>query len=163
MHEERSVSASAAKVQQALRDHGLPAEVVEMPASTRTAQEAAAAIGCSVGQIVKSLVFRGVTTGRAILVLASGQNRVHEKTLEHLVGEPIARATPEFVRDATGYAIGGVPPLGHDHVLPVWMDRDLLQYDQIWAAAGTPFAVFAITPTELQRVTGAAVVDVKAG
>lgn len=155
------VTGSAAKVQQALRDHGLPAVVVEMPASTRTAREAAAAIGCSVGQIAKSLVFRGVTTGNAILVIASGTNRVNEARFAAVAGEPIERATPEFVRDATGYAIGGVPPVGHDRALPVFMDRDLLGYEQIWAAAGTPFAVFEIAPTELQRVTGAGIVDVK--
>lgn len=159
--ENEHVTGSAARVQQALRDQCLPAVVREMPASTRTAKEAAAAIGCSVGQIAKSLVFRGVTTGNAILVIASGTNRVNEATFAAVVGEPIARATPEFVRDATGYAIGGVPPVGHDRPLPVWMDRDLLQYEQIWAAAGTPFAVFAITPVELQRVTRAGLIDVK--
>ena len=155
-----SVTGSAAKVQQALRDHGLSAVVVEMPASTRTAKEAAAAIGCSVGQIAKSLVFRGVTTGNAILVIASGTNRVNEARFAAVACEPIERATPEFVRDATGYAIGGVPPVGHEQGLPVFMDRDLLRYEQIWAAAGTPFAVFAIAPSDLQRVTGAGIVDV---
>jgi|ERR1017187_1113058 prolyl-tRNA editing enzyme YbaK/EbsC (Cys-tRNA(Pro) deacylase) len=157
----QGIKTSATKVQQALRDYGLSATVVEMPASTRTAKEAAQAIGCTVGQIAKSLVFRGTTSGRPRLVIASGTNRVNEKVMAGLIGEPIERATPEFVRETTGYAIGGVPPIGHDHAIPVWIDKDLLAYEQIWAAAGTPFAVFAITPVELQRVTAAVVVDVK--
>jgi prolyl-tRNA editing enzyme YbaK/EbsC (Cys-tRNA(Pro) deacylase) len=159
--DERAINRSAAKVQQALREHGLSTMVQEMPASTRTAKEAAQAIGCSVGQIAKSLVFRGVTSGRPLLVIASGTNTVNVAVLAGVVGEPIERATPEFVRETTGYAIGGIPPLGHDQAMPVWIDRDLLLYEQIWAAAGTPFAVFEITPVDLQRVTGAAVVDVK--
>jgi prolyl-tRNA editing enzyme YbaK/EbsC (Cys-tRNA(Pro) deacylase) len=156
-----NVTGSAAKVQHALRERGLETVVREMPASTRTAKEAAAAIGCTVGQIAKSLVFRGAATGKAVLVMASGTNRVNEAALAAVVGEPVERATPEFVRDATGYAIGGVPPVGHDQALPVWMDRDLFLHERIWAAAGTPFAVFEITPLELQRVTGAAMLTVK--
>jgi prolyl-tRNA editing enzyme YbaK/EbsC (Cys-tRNA(Pro) deacylase) len=132
-----------------------------MPATTRTAKEAAQAIGCSVAQIAKSLVFRGVTSGKPLLAIVSGVNKVNEAVLAGLVGEPIERATPDFVRDTTGYAIGGIPPVGHDQAMAIWIDRDLLQYERIWAAAGTPFAVFEITPGELQRVTGAAVVDVK--
>ena len=158
---EQPIKSSAAKVQQALREHGLQTVVREMPASTRTAKEAAAAVGCSVGQIAKCLVFRGAATGNATMVIASGTNRVNEATLAAVVGEAIERATPEFVRDTTGYAIGGVPPVGHDHALPIWMDRDLFLYERIWAAAGTPFAVFEIGPAELQRITGARVVDVK--
>jgi prolyl-tRNA editing enzyme YbaK/EbsC (Cys-tRNA(Pro) deacylase) len=152
---------SAAKVQRALQEHGLSATIQEMPASTRTAKEAAEAIGCTVGQIAKSLVFRGLRSGKPLLVIMSGTNRVNEPVFAALVGEPIERATPDFVRKATGYAIGGIPPLGHHEPMSVWMDRDLLLYEQIWAAAGTPFAVFAIPPIELRRVTGAAVVDVK--
>jgi prolyl-tRNA editing enzyme YbaK/EbsC (Cys-tRNA(Pro) deacylase) len=102
-----------------------------------------------------------VQTGSALLVIASGNNRVNEATLLVVVGEPIARATPEFVRDATGYAIGGVPPVGHDRALRVWIDEDLFAYEVVWAAAGTPFAVFPITPAELQLVAGAARVGVK--
>jgi len=152
---------SAAKVQQALQEHGFSAKIREMPASTRTAKEAAEAIGCTMGQIAKSLVFRGLSSGQPLLVIMSGTNRVNEPVFAALVGEPIERATPDFVRKTTGYAIGGIPPFGHDQPMSVWMDRDLLLYDQIWAAAGTPFAVFAIPPIELQRVTRAAVVDVK--
>lgn len=152
---------SARKVQSALEGAGVPTTVKEMPASTRTAKEAAATIGCQVAQIAKSLVFRVSRSDRAILVIASGINRVNETLLAELVGEPIERATPEFVRDRTGFVIGGVPPIGHPSILPTWMDRDLLQYEEVWAAAGTPFAVFKITPTDLQRVTGASVIDLK--
>jgi prolyl-tRNA editing enzyme YbaK/EbsC (Cys-tRNA(Pro) deacylase) len=159
--DEQAIKSSTTKVQQALREHGLSTTVREMPASTRTAKEAALAIGCTVGQIAKSLVFRGVKSGRPFLVIASGTNRVNEARMAGVVGEPIERATPTFVRDTTGYAIGGVPPVGHDQAIPIWIDKDLLLYEQIWAAAGTPFAVFDITPMELQRVTAAAVVDVK--
>jgi len=159
--DKQPTGSSATKVQQALRAYGLSASVVEMPASTRTAKEAAQAIGCTVGQIAKSLVFRGVTSGRALLVIASGTNRVNEAAMAGVMGEPIERATPDFVREATGYAIGGVPPVGHHQAIPVWIDKDLFVYEQVWAAAGTPFAVFAISPTELQRVAAATVVDVK--
>jgi prolyl-tRNA editing enzyme YbaK/EbsC (Cys-tRNA(Pro) deacylase) len=152
---------STAQVQQALRECGLSTVVREMPASTRTAKEAAAAIGCGVGQIAKSLVFRGRESGRPLLVIVSGTNRVNEPAFAALVGEPIERATPDFVRETTGYAIGGIPPVGLVRPMSVWMDRDLLVYEQIWAAAGTPFAVFSIPPRELQRVSGAALVDVK--
>ncbi len=124
-----------------------------MPASTRTAQEAAQAIGCQVAQIVKSLIFKTRQTHRPILVIASGVNRVNEKRLAELVGEPIERASADFVREQTGFAIGGVPPLGHAHPLEVFVDRDLSQYDVIWAAAGTPFAVFRLTPAELEKIT----------
>jgi prolyl-tRNA editing enzyme YbaK/EbsC (Cys-tRNA(Pro) deacylase) len=159
--DKQPTGSSATKVQQALRAYGLSASVVEMPASTRTAKEAAQAIGCTVGQIAKSLVFRGVTSGRALLVIASGTNRVNEAAMAGVMGEQIERATPDFVREATGYAIGGVPPVGHHQAIPVWIDKDLFGYEQVWAAAGTPFAVFAISPTELQRVAAATVVDVK--
>jgi prolyl-tRNA editing enzyme YbaK/EbsC (Cys-tRNA(Pro) deacylase) len=161
VEDNQPIGSSATKVQAALRAAGLGTTVVEMPASTRTAKEAAQAIGCTVGQIAKSLVFRASGSNSAILVIASGTNRVNEGRLAALVGEPIERATPEFVRERTGFVIGGVPPIGHPSVLRTWMDRDLLQYENVWAAAGTPFAVFAITPGELQRVTGAVVVEVK--
>jgi prolyl-tRNA editing enzyme YbaK/EbsC (Cys-tRNA(Pro) deacylase) len=152
---------STAQVQQALRECGLSTVVREMPASTRTAKEAAEAIGCGVGQIAKSLVFRGRESGRPLLIIVSGTNRVNEPAFAALVGEPIERATPDFVRETTGYAIGGIPPVGLVRPMSVWMDRDLLGYERVWAAAGTPFAVFSIPPRELQRVSGAALVDVK--
>jgi len=131
-----------------------------MPASTRTAAEAADACGCPPGAIVKSLVFRGAVSGGGVLVLTSGTNRVHEKRLGRALGEKLERADADFVRAATGYAIGGVPPLGHATPMRVVMDHDLNAYPEIWAAAGTPRAVFPTTPGELARLTGAEIAEV---
>ena len=155
-----NLSSSARKVQEALNALGMSLEVVELPASTRTAPEAAQAVGCQVGQIVKSLVFKAKRSERAILVIASGANRVDEGKLAALIGEAVVKAGAEFVRDATGFVIGGVPPVGHKQPLRTFIDRDLQQYDEIWAAAGTPHAVFRLTPAELQRMTGAPVVAI---
>jgi len=155
-----SLSSSAQKVQQALQAIGLQLEVVELPASTRTSQEAAQAIGCQVGQIAKSIVFRAGTSQQAVLVIASGPNRVNEKAIEELTGEPIGKADADFVRQKTGFVIGGVPPVGHVEHLQTFIDQDLLQYADIWAAAGTPHAVFHLTPNELLRMTGGLVVKV---
>ncbi len=155
-----ALPASAQRVQDALAALGCTARVHEMPASTRTAADAAAACGCEQGAIVKSLIFRGAETGQGILVLTSGTNRVHEKSLGRRLGEKLARADVDFVRAATGYAIGGVPPLGHATALRVVMDRDLNTFPEIWAAAGTPSAVFPTTPEELARLTGAEVLQV---
>ncbi len=157
--QQQPLQESALRVQQALAALGITAVVREMPATTRTAKEAAQSVGCEVGQIAKSLVFRGARSGRALLIIASGSNRVNEKAMAAIVGEPIERATPEFVREATGFAIGGVPPLGHKTAIATWFDQALLGYERIWAAAGTPFSVFEITPQELLRATGAAVVS----
>ena len=148
---------AARRVAEALRVAGVEAEIVEFSESTRTAAEAAAAVGTSVGQIVKSLVF--VAAGQPVLALVSGANRVDVSKLAVVAGGPIKRADAELVRSATGYAIGGVPPIGHATTLAVYLDRDLLQYEVVWAAAGTPNAVFRIAPTTLQRITGAAVVE----
>jgi prolyl-tRNA editing enzyme YbaK/EbsC (Cys-tRNA(Pro) deacylase) len=147
------------RVQQALVERGVEPMIVEFAESTRTAAEAAAAIGTTVERIVKSLVF-GAGDG-LVIVLASGVNRVDTSRLAELLGRPIRRADAARVREATGFAIGGVPPLGHAQPLPVVVDRDLLQYDQVWAAAGTPHSVFPIAPAELVRVTGGQVADVR--
>jgi len=147
------LSSSARKVQQALQKLGLSPQVVELPASTRTAVEAAQAIGCQVGQIAKSLVFRKTISGKPLLVIASGSHRVDEDKLEKLVGEPIGKADADFVRQHTGYVIGGVPPVGHREPLETLIDEDLLPYGEIWAAAGTPNAVFRLTPEDLVRMT----------
>ena len=155
------LSPSALKVQQALEALGLALQVIEMPDSTRTAQEAAQAVGCQVGQIVKSLVFKTKRSRRPILVVASGQNRVNEKKLEALLQEPLGKADAEFVRHHTGFAIGGVPPVGRIEPIETFVDEDLLQYETIWAAAGTPKAVFRLTPTELVEITGGKVVDIR--
>ncbi len=128
---------------------GFDYQVVEFEQTTRTSAEAAAAVGCAVGQIAKSIVFRGKRSQQAILVIASGANRVNEKRLRDLVGEPVEKPDADFVRTQTGFAIGGVPPLGHSQALRVLVDNDLLQYAEIWAAAGTPNAVFRLDPADL--------------
>jgi prolyl-tRNA editing enzyme YbaK/EbsC (Cys-tRNA(Pro) deacylase) len=148
---------SARRVQDALAAAGFSNEVVELPDSARTAAEAAAALGCDVARIVKSLVFRGRTSGRGVLVVASGANRVDEKAVKALLGEVIERADADFVREQTGYAIGGIPPLGHARRLVCYVDEDLLALDRIWAAAGHPHAVFALTPADLVAMTGGTV------
>jgi Cys-tRNA(Pro) deacylase len=151
---------SAQKIQEALQHLGISSQVLELPQSTRTAAEAAQAVGCAVGQIVKSLVFRGKETHQPILVLASGANRVNEQALAQLIGEPIEKADADFVREQTGFAVGGVPPIGHIQPLPTYIDKDLLQYEEIWAAAGTPHAVFPLTPADLVRMTGGTVISI---
>lgn len=151
---------SAQKVQEALAAAGFASAVIELPDSTRTAAEAAAAVGCDVAQIVKSLVFRGRTSGRAVLVVASGSHRVDEARVAAIVGEEIEKATAGFVREQTGFAIGGVPPIGHAHPSIAVVDEALLAHARIWAAAGHPRAVFALTPDELVRMTGGTVARV---
>jgi prolyl-tRNA editing enzyme YbaK/EbsC (Cys-tRNA(Pro) deacylase) len=136
--------------------------VSTFPAGTRTAADAAAAIGCDVAQIVKSLVFRK-GSGDALLVLTSGRNRVDEAKVAALVAEPITKADAAFVRDVTGFAIGGVPPAGHRIPIDTLVDRDLLSLGELWAAAGTPQTVFPIGPDELVRLTSGRVADVAAG
>ena len=145
---------SAQKVQDALRSAGFSNEVIELPDSARTAAEAAAAVGCEVAQIVKSLLFEARPSGRAVLVAASGSHRVDEKAVAAVLGEAIARASADFVRERTGFAIGGVPPIGHAQPVVSVVDEALLQYGRIWAAAGHPHAVFSLTPQELVRMTG---------
>jgi len=156
-----NLSSSARKVQQALSAYGVSCQVVEMPQSTRTADDAARAVGCRVGQIVKSLVFRGQQSHQALLVATSGANRVNEKLMATLISEPISKADADFVREKTGFAIGGVAPVGHAQKIKIFIDEDLLQYDEIWAAAGTPNALFKLTPQELQKITAGQVVSVK--
>jgi prolyl-tRNA editing enzyme YbaK/EbsC (Cys-tRNA(Pro) deacylase) len=153
--------ASARKVQNAARALGLDIAVREMAASTRTAEEAAAACGVTVGQIVKSLVFLGSESGRPYLLLVSGANRVNEKNVARHLGEKLKRPDADAVRALTGYAIGGIPPFGHDAAMATYMDVDLTQYDVIWAAAGTPKAVFAVAPQALRDAAGAVMIDVK--
>ena len=145
-----AVAPSALKIQAVLGDRFT---VLEFDASTRTSEEAAAAIGCAVEQIAKSLVFRSAS-GKPVLVIASGVNRVDEKKAAALVGEKISRADPEFVRESTGFAIGGVPPLGHKIPTVTLIDEALMFLEEIWAAAGTPNAVFRLTPADLVALTG---------
>jgi prolyl-tRNA editing enzyme YbaK/EbsC (Cys-tRNA(Pro) deacylase) len=151
---------SAIKVQQALNAIRLQLEVIELPASTRTSQEAALAMGCQVGQIAKSIIFQTLKTHRPVLVIASGTNRVGEKVIDQLVGEQIEKTDEDFVRNHTGFVIGGVPPLGHSEPMETFIDQDLLQYSEIWAAAGTPHAVFRLAPGDLQRMSGGMVTKI---
>ena len=153
-------SPSALKVQAALGDRF---KVMEFDASTRTAADAAAAIGCEVAEIAKSLIFRGATSGRAVLIIASGVDRVDEKKAAAAVGEPIARADADFVREQTGFAIGGVPPVGHKQQPIVLIEELLMRFAEIWAAAGTPNSVFRLTPAELVELTGGRTVAVARG
>jgi prolyl-tRNA editing enzyme YbaK/EbsC (Cys-tRNA(Pro) deacylase) len=150
-------SPSALKVQSVL---GERFQVLEFDASTRTAADAAAAIGCEVAQIAKSLIFRGANSGGAVLIIASGVDRVDEKKAALAAGEPIVRADADFVREATGFAIGGVPPVGHKTKPVVLIEESLMQFDEIWAAAGTPNAVFRLTPADLVELTGGRTVPV---
>lgn len=151
---------SAQAVQDALASSGLDCEVVELPASTRTAREAAEAIGCTVAQIAKSIVFRAPQSDRVVLVVASGENRVDESAVVSELGEPIEKASADFVREKTGFAIGGVPPCGHVHPPTIFVDEDLLCLGVLWAAAGTPNAVFRIEPDHLVALTGGSVIKI---
>ena len=158
--EPKPLSPSARKVQEAIASLGLANRVVELPHPVRTAADAAAAVGCDVRQIAKSLIFMTKGSKRPILVVTSGVNRVNEETMATLVGEPIAPARADFVREQTGFAIGGVPPLGHRQPLETFLDLDLMGLEEIWAAAGHPNALFRVTPDELLLMSNARVVSV---
>jgi len=154
------LSSSAQKVQEALEGLGLSLEVVELPDSTRTAVEAAQAVGCHLGQIVKTLIFKAKRSQRPVMVLVSGSNRVNEKSIEALIDEPLGKADADFVRRHTGFAIGGVPPVGLLEEIQTFIDQDLLAYDVLWAAAGTPHAVFRLMPKDLVKMANGQVVDI---
>ena len=156
---ESDLPPAAQRVQETLRAAGSSCEVRMMATTARSAAEAAASIGCGAAQIAKSLVFRA-KSGRAVLVIASGTNRVDENKIAAALGEAIGKADAEFVRDRTGYAIGGVAPIGHESAVRIFIDVDLRRYDEIWAAAGHPHAVFRLTPAELERLTQGAVIAV---
>jgi prolyl-tRNA editing enzyme YbaK/EbsC (Cys-tRNA(Pro) deacylase) len=151
---------AAQRVQDALRDKGLESQVRHMSQATRSADEAAAACGCSVGQIVKSLVFRGAASGKPYLFLVSGANRVNQEGVAQVIGEALRRPDANDVRDITGFAIGGIPPFGHKTPLATYMDAALLDFAQVWAAAGTPDAVFPIAPQHLAAAAGASIITV---
>jgi prolyl-tRNA editing enzyme YbaK/EbsC (Cys-tRNA(Pro) deacylase) len=153
---------STARVEAALSALGLDFEVRSFAQSTRTSAEAAAAIGCTVAQIAKSIIFKAKPSGRPVLVVASGPNRVDEKKIAAHLGEALGKADAEFVRARTGFAIGGVPPLGHSERVITYIDRDLVALDEIWAAAGTPQSVFCLTGADLARLTQGHVLDVRA-
>ena len=153
------LSDSAKRVQDFLLTKGFSFKVKELPGSTRTAQEAADSIGCTVSQIAKSLVFREKSTDRPVLVIASGSNRVDLKKIVLSTGLKLGRADANFVKDKVGFAIGGVPPVGHIEPLETLLDIDLKKYSSIWAAAGTPFAVFQLKPQDLAPLTDGKWID----
>jgi len=148
-------------VEDALTARGFTGEIRELAQSTRSAAEAAAALGCRVDQIAKSLIFRGTESDRVVLVIASGANRVDEAKVAAIVGEPITKADAAFVRARTGFAIGGVAPVAHAEPLTILIDEDLMQWPEIWAAAGHPNTVFKLTPADLVQMTGGRVASVK--
>jgi prolyl-tRNA editing enzyme YbaK/EbsC (Cys-tRNA(Pro) deacylase) len=156
-----ALNKSAQIVQNTLAQKGFDCTVIELPASTHTAVQAAEALGCQVAQIAKSLIFRTRNTHKPILILASGINRVDEKKIKEQMGEKIERADADFTREVTGFAIGGIPPLGHLQPLTTFIDEDLLQYDILWAAGGTPNTVFKFDAADLEMMTGGTVIAVK--
>lgn len=156
----RKISASVQRVRDALLAAGIASEVQELSTSTRTAHEAADAVGCTVGQIVKSLIVKGAASGKLYLVLTSGANRLCTRKVAALAGEEIGMADARSVRDYTGFAIGGVPPLGHLNPMTSFIDNTLLGLGAVWAAAGSPNALFRLTPPELERITGGTAAEI---
>jgi len=156
-----TLSPTAQKFQDLLTSLGYEYQVIEHAESTRTAQEAADRAGCEVGQIVKSLIFKGKQSGKPILVLTSGANRVDEKRIREYAGEGIGKADADFVRAVTGFAIGGVPLIGHTQKMETFIDEDFLQHQTVWAAAGTPNAIFELKTGDLQIMTNGKIVMVK--
>jgi len=152
---------SVRRVQEALAAAGGGHTVVALEQSARTSAQAASAVGCKVDQIAKSLVFRGDQSQRAVLVITSGGNRVDERKVAALIAEPVGRADADFVRQRTGFAIGGVAPIAHAESLTILIDEDLMRWPEIWAAAGHPNTVFKLTPDDLVRMTGGRVAEVK--
>ncbi len=155
------LSKNAQNVQDFLLNKGFEFKVVELSDSTHTAQDAANTIGCEVAQIIKSIVFRTKETKKPILVLASGVNRVNEKTIEQHVGAKIEKADADFIREITGFVIGGVPPIGHKQIIETFIDSDLLNYQELWAAAGTPNAVFKLNTKDLEQLTTGKIIVIK--
>lgn len=157
---EANLPASAQKVREAAHALGLDIAILEMAESTRTAEEAAVACGCTTAQIVKSLVFRGATSGKPLLALVSGPYRLNEKGVGAALGEVLKRPDAAYVREVTGFSVGGVPPFGHASPMTVIMDEDLMRFDRVWAAAGTPRAVFSVTPRALAEAVDAKLMKV---
>jgi len=154
-------SKTAQKFQEMLNEYGVELKVVEFDQSTRTAKEAADAVGCELGQIAKSIVFKSGKTNRPILVITSGVNRVNENKITEYIGEPLKKPDATFIQERIGYVIGGVPPFGHKEPITPFIDQDLVQYEVIWGAAGTPNTVFPITPDQLINISKGKVVSVK--
>ena len=150
----KPLPASALRVQQALEAAGTASKIVELSIAARTSRQAADALGTEVGQIAKSLIFRAVPSGRAVLVVAAGDRRVDESRIETLLGEAIERASPDFVREHSSFAIGGVAPVAHARPMTTYIDTSLRRFDVVWAAGGTPHCVFPLSPADLVRVSG---------
>jgi prolyl-tRNA editing enzyme YbaK/EbsC (Cys-tRNA(Pro) deacylase) len=157
----KQLTGSAKKVQDFLVCNGFSCSVKELPDSTRTAEEAARAIGCNVAQIAKSLIFIDKISGNPILVIASGINQVDIRKIENMTGLHLVKADAKFVKERVGFAIGGVPPIGHNEKILTYLDPTLKAYEWIWAAAGTPFAVFQLSSDEIQKMTGGEFIDLK--
>ncbi|HVW99592.1 MAG TPA: YbaK/EbsC family protein, partial [Candidatus Babeliaceae bacterium] len=160
MNNNQVLSRSVQSVQKALDHKGIKTRVLELPSSTRTAQDAANTIGCTVDQIVKSLIFKTKDEDEPILVLASGPNRVNETMIETVLGKKIIKADANFVKEMTGFAIGGIPPIGHKQPIRTFIDQDLLKFKDLWAAAGTPNAVFCLTNEDLTHLTNGTIIAI---
>lgn len=153
------MSKSLRRVETALREAGVKVELCEFDASTRTAADAAAAVGCDVDQIAKSIIFRGEESGHVVLFLTAGGNRVSDAKASSVAGQPLGKADADLIRAETGFAIGGVAPVGHLTQVRAFLDPRLMEFPEVWAAAGTPRHVFAISPADLHRMTGAEIAD----
>lgn len=158
----KQLTGSAKRVQDYLIENGFSCDVKELPDSTRTAEEAARALGCAVAQIAKSLVFIDQASGKPILVIASGINRVDINKIKSSTGLPLVKADGKLVKEKVGFAIGGIPPVGHNEKMATFLDPTLKNYEWIWAAAGTPFAVFQLRSSEIQKMTDGEFIDLKA-
>lgn len=154
------LTAAEQRVADALASHALPGQVIVLETLATTAQMAAEALGIAVGRIVKSLLFVGAETGTPYLILVSGDNRVHEKRVGRIIGEKLERSDADFVKQHTGFSIGGVSPYGHPAPLKTFLDQHLFDFETVWAAAGNPRSVFEVTATDLERTTGATRIDV---
>lgn len=164
MNQNQMLTRSAQSVQDVLTSKGLTCQVLVLSESTRTAVEAANTIGCEEPQIVKSLIFKTKSTEKAVLILASGPNRVNEQVIESHVGEKITKADADFIREVTGFAIGGIPPVGHKQIIDhIFIDEDLLKFDNVWAAAGTPHAVFNLQSKDLVVLTTGKIISIMKG
>ncbi len=162
MNQNHPLTKAAQSVQNALASKNLTCKVIELSESTRTANDAASAIGCNVAQIVKSLIFKTESTQRPVLLLVSGPNRVNEKIIESYLGETISKADANFSKEVTGFTIGGIPPIGHKQAIElIFIDKDLLDFDNVWAAAGTPNAVFNLQSKDLLSITNGKVISIK--
>jgi prolyl-tRNA editing enzyme YbaK/EbsC (Cys-tRNA(Pro) deacylase) len=164
MNQVQTLTKSAQSIQEGLDSKGLNCKVIVLSESTRTAVDAATALGCDVAQIVKSLIFKTKSTGKPVLILASGPNRVDEKIIESHVGEKITKADADYTREVTGFAIGGIPPVGHKQPIDhIFIDEDLLKFENLWAAAGTPHAVFNLQSKDLLALMAGKVISITKG